>query len=282
MQRRSFVLASFSAAAAAAPLASRAQGGAALPAIPAPAQTRVQPEWARLFDAAQVPGTLVVLDLRGGQASARVHGPVRAALRVSPASTFKIPHSLFALDAGLVRDEFQVFKWDGVQRPVPAWNRDQDLRCAVRDSAVWVFEGFARQLGTAREEDYLKKIGYGNGLATGQTPFWVEGDLAISAHEQIALLHALYRNALPFAREHQRLVKDMLVNEAGSHWILRAKSGWSGRIGWWTGWMELPEGPVFFALNIDTPRRQADLPKRIDIVREALRGIGAWPARCQT
>jgi len=106
MQRRSFVLASFSAAAAAAPLASRAQGGAALPAIPDPAQTRVQPEWGRLFDAAQVPGTLVVLDLRGGQASARVHGPVRAALRVSPASTFKIPHSLFALDAGLVRDEF--------------------------------------------------------------------------------------------------------------------------------------------------------------------------------
>ena len=33
----------------------------------------------------------------------------RAQKRFMPASTFKVPHALFALDAGAVRDEFQGF-----------------------------------------------------------------------------------------------------------------------------------------------------------------------------
>ena len=36
----------------------------------------------------------------------------RAQKRFMPASTFKVP-ALFALDAGAVRDEFQVIRWDG-------------------------------------------------------------------------------------------------------------------------------------------------------------------------
>lgn len=178
-----------------------------------------------------------------------------------------------ALDAGLLRDEFQVVPWDGVQRSVPAWNQDQTLRSAMRQSTVWVFEGFARQLGEAREAAYLRAMGYGNALASGAAPFWVEGDLAISANEQVAFLQRLYRNELPFAEAHQRLVKDVMVTEAGPDWILRAKTGWSGQV----GWVEWPTGPVFFALNIDTPQRLADLPKRNDITRQVLRTLKALP-----
>ena len=71
-----------------------------------------------------------------------------------------------------------------------------------------------------------------------------------------------------------------MINEAGRDWILRAKTGWSGSIGWWVGWVESvewPQGPVFFALNIDTPNRLADLAKREDITRSILRSIGALP-----
>lgn len=243
-------------------------------------QARPPASWQALFAAADVPGTLVVVDARAATAVTRVHDAQRAERRVSPASTFKIPHTLFVLDAGLVRDEFQVFRWDGTRHAVPAWNRDQTVRSAMRDSTVWLYEAFARELGTERETAYLRKIHYGNELATGPTPFWVDGDLAVSAQEQIALLRALYANTLPFAVAHQRLVKDLIVYAAGSRWILRAKSGWSGRIGWWVGWIEFGDGPVFFALNIDTPRRQADLPHRISIVREALRSLDAWPSDC--
>lgn len=236
-----------------------------------------QADWAHYFSSAGVSGTIVVADARAHQEAVLVYDTQRASRRYTPASTFKIPHSLFALDAGLLRDEFQVIPWDGVQRPVDAWNADQDLRSAVRNSTVWVFEGFARQLGEKRETAYLHKIGYGNASAHGPMPFWVDGDLAISAYEQIAFLRRLYRNTLPFSVAHQRLVKDVLVNEAGSDWILRAKSGWSGKIGWWVGWVEWPSGPVFFAINIDTPNRMADLPKRQDIMRSILRSLHALP-----
>ena len=53
-----------------------------------------------------------------------------------------------------------------------------------------------------------------------------------------------------------------MIVEAEKDWILRAKTGWEGRHGWWVGWVEWSAGPVFFALNIDTPNRWEDLYKR--------------------
>jgi beta-lactamase class D OXA-2 len=77
------------------------------------------PDWGRFFDEFEAQGTIVVADEREQRRSVLVHGPERASKRFSPASTFKIPHTLFALDAGAVRDEFQVFEWDGVERDFP-------------------------------------------------------------------------------------------------------------------------------------------------------------------
>ena len=207
-----------------------------------------------------------------------VHDPVRTQRRYVPASTFKIPHSLFALDAGVLKDEFQVIPWDRIKRQTVAWNEDQTLRSAMRNSVVWVYQRFADELGAKREVGYMQAVGYGNALATGESPFWVEGDLAISCTEQITFLRRLYYNELPFRIEHQRLVKDVMIVEAGRSWILRAKTGWSGKIGRWVGWVEWTNGPVFFALNIDTPRRLEDLPKREAITRAALSSIGALPS----
>jgi beta-lactamase class D len=247
------------------------------PRARATAAAQERPDWASHFSAAQARGTIVVVDARTQPEAVWVHDAQRAARRYSPASTFKIPHSLFALDAGILRDEFQVIPWDGVKRDNPAWDRDQDLRSAMRASTVWVYSRFAQQLGDAREVGYMQKIGYGNASVQGDKPFWVEGELAISAHEQIAFLRRLYRNELPFRVEHQRLLKDVMVNEAGRDWILRAKTGWTGQLGWWVGWVEWPAGPVFFALNIDTPDRQRDLAKRQNITRSILRSIQALP-----
>ncbi len=234
-------------------------------------------EWSRFFKEADTSGSIVVLDARDRSETTHVYNVPRAERRYSPASTFKIPHSLFALDAGLVRDEFQVIPWDGVKRSTAAWNVDQNLRSAMRNSTVWVYERFAKELGDARESAYLRKIEYGNAVTTGDKPFWVEGDLAISAFEQIAFLQRLFRNQLPFQVEHQRLVKDVMVNEAGPDWVLRAKTGWTGKIGWWVGWVEWPSGPVFFAMNMDTPNRLGDLAKRQSITRGVLRSIRALP-----
>lgn len=241
-----------------------------------------RPEWGRFFSAAGVTGTIAVDDRRSGERS--VWNPGRAATRFLPASTFKIPHALFALEAGIVRDEFQVFRWDGKPREIASWNRDHDLRSSMRNSVVWVYQDFARQLGDERERREMARIGYGNADTSGGVErFWLDGGLRISPYEQIDFLARLYRNELPYAREHQRLVKDILIVEAGRDWILRAKTGWAARVqvahGWWVGWVEHPAGPVFFALNIEMPNGSADAPKREAIAREVLRAAGALPSK---
>ena len=44
-----------------------------------------------------------------------------------------------------------------------------------------------------------------------------------------------------------------MIVEAEKDWILRAKTGWEGRHGWWVSWVEWSAGPVFFALNMALP-----------------------------
>jgi beta-lactamase class D len=239
-------------------------------------------DWAQYFTEAGVAGTIVVLDERTTPASRWVHAAERAHTRYLPASTFKIPHALFALDAGVVRDEFQVFRWDGTRRDIESWNRDQDLRSSMRNSTVWVNQQFARAIGEQRERRYLQSVAYGNADPSGGIDrFWLEGSLRISAEEQVSFLRRLHRNELPFRVEHQRLVKDVMIVEAGREWILRAKTGWQARVqpqvGWWVGWVEWPEGPVFFAINIDMPNGAKDLPQREGIARGVLKSIGALP-----
>jgi beta-lactamase class D len=234
-------------------------------------------DWSKYFDAANAIGTIVVSDERSGSKETMAFNTRRARQRYSPASTFKIPHALFALDAGVIQDEFQSFSWDGVTRSFPGWNQDQNLRSSMRNSVVWVYESFGKILGEEGERTCLEKVQYGNQDPTGDQPFWVEGNLAISAEEQIEFLKKLYRNELPFSLAHQRLVKDIMIVEADRTWILRAKTGWSGTVGWWVGWVEHPEGPVFFALNIDTPNRLDDLPKRESITRKILMSLDALP-----
>ncbi|MEE4329677.1 MAG: penicillin-binding transpeptidase domain-containing protein, partial [Wenzhouxiangella sp.] len=130
--------------------------------------------------------------------------------------------------------------------------------------------------GEEREREFLERSGYGNADPSGGIDrFWLDGALRISALEQIEFLRRLFYNELPFAIEHQRLVKDLMINEAGHQWtrewILRAKTGW------WVGWVEWPDGPVFFALNIDMPQGGDDTPKRQSIARNILQSIGALP-----
>lgn len=234
-------------------------------------------EWSNIFDKYNAVGTILIVDDRKHSKKVKVYNSKRAQKRFSPASTFKIPHTLFALDAGLVKDEFQIFQWDGVERSFKPHNQDQDLRSAMRYSALWVYANFAKELGQEKAKNYLKKIDYGNmDPRTKSGAYWVDGELAISAYEQVNFLKKLYRNELPFKKEHLRLLKDIMVNEAGNNWILRAKTGWEGKYGWWVGWVEWPSGPVYFALNIDTPNKMKDLYKRKAIVKDVLISIRAF------
>ncbi|MFN9210438.1 MAG: penicillin-binding transpeptidase domain-containing protein, partial [Betaproteobacteria bacterium] len=67
-----------------------------------------RPDWSRFFSDADAIGSIVIADERAGPSPMLGYRLDRSRHRYTPASTFKIPHSLFALDAGLIKDEFQV------------------------------------------------------------------------------------------------------------------------------------------------------------------------------
>ena len=142
--------------------------------------------WKSIFDKYDTNGTIVVKDFRGASSKTYVYNKARSVVRYTPASTFKIPHSLFALDAGVVKDEFQAFKWDGVINEIPTHNQDQTLRSAMRYSVLWAYRGFAKEIGERKATAYLQKIKYGNQSASVKVrDYWVNGGLEVSAVEQV-------------------------------------------------------------------------------------------------
>jgi beta-lactamase class D len=199
-----------------------------------------------------------------------------------PASTYKIPNSLIALETGVVQDpDKDVFKWDGVTRPIEAWNKDHTLRSAIAASAVPVYQEIARRIGEARMQKYVDLFEYGNrNIGGGIDQFWLTGDLRIDPVQQVDFVDRLRRGVLPISKRSQDLVRDILpVTQAGGA-VIRAKSGLLGAergkpsLGWMVGWAEKGEARAVFALNMDCrePRHIAD---RMNLTQACLRDIGA-------
>ncbi len=136
--------------------------------------------------------------------------------RLTPASTFKIPHALAALDARVVSGAQETFVYDGSPLPFDRWKHDHDLATAMRDSVVWVFQRIAERLGIERERAYLKAFEYGNQDASGLlTTFWLGSSLQISPDEQLAFLRRFFEGGLPVREDDARTVREVLVQPSG-------------------------------------------------------------------
>lgn len=199
-----------------------------------------------------------------------------------PASTFKVPNSLIALETGVVEHpDKDVFKWDGVKRSIEAWNQDHTMRSAVAASAVPVYQEIARRIGEARMQKYVDLFEYGNrNIGGGIDQFWLTGELRIDAIEQIDFLDRLRRGVLPISKRSQELVCDILpVTKAGDATI-RAKTGLLGAelgkpsLGWVVGWAEKAGAQTVFALNLDA-REPRHVAARMKLAQQCLSDIGA-------
>ncbi len=131
-------------------------------------------DFAAAFDTAGVEGTFV---LHGSVLmSSRQTTASEPETRFLPASTFKIFNALVALETGVIPDEHATFKWDGVERSVPAWNQDHDLASAISVSAVWYFQELARRIGRERMQEWIDRAKYGNQNIGGEIDsFWLNG-----------------------------------------------------------------------------------------------------------
>ena len=200
--------------------------------------------------------------------------PVACAVRLSPASTFKIPHALLALETGVVTAK-TVEKWDGTTyENRRSWQRDHRLDSAIKSSVLWFFQRTATRIGADRMGAYLKQIEYGNADVSGPIDqFWINGRLRISADEQVAFLRRFYAGRVPIAAQHVATVQRALTepprgvqNSTGVHvlidkWpagtVLTGKTGGGRalddpamRVSWLVGRLTVRGRHYVFAANV--------------------------------
>jgi beta-lactamase class D len=246
----------------------------------APPRSEIRPDLARRFADAGTAGTFVGYKVDDYLVIAS--DVDRSGEAKLPASTFKIPNSVIALETGVVGDpDKDVFKWDGVTRNFEAWNRDHTLRSAIAASAVPVYQEIARRIGAERMQKYLDLLEYGNrDIGGGIDQFWLTGNLRIDPIQQVDYVDRLRRGALPVSKRSQEQVADILPVTRSGDSIIRAKSGLLGAelgkpsLGWLVGWAEKGGARTVFALNLDVrePRHIAD---RMNLTQACLADIGA-------
>jgi beta-lactamase class D len=234
----------------------------------------------QFFEQQGVKGTFVLLDVKTG--AIQVHNAERAAKRFVPASTFKIPNSLIALETGAVKSVDEVVPYGGKPQPLPQWEHDMPLREAIKLSAVPIYQEVARRAGIERMREWLTRMKYGNqqtGAAVDQ--FWLVGPLEISAIEQAQFLARLVKGEFQRRPEYMKAVSEISELEKAGAYTLHGKTGWATvvdpDIGWWVGWIERDgELTTTFALNIAMPSKD-DVAKRVPLGRACLMELGAWP-----
>ena len=196
-----------------------------------------------------------------------------------PASTFKIPNSLIALEEGVIKDTNQIIRWDGREWPNTGWNQDQTLKSAIQYSCVWAYVWIAEQVGIDKYRKYVKLFDYGNkNLAGPPTRFWLAGSFRISAAQQVDFLRRFYNYELPVSRKSVDIVKDIIILEKTGSYTLSGKTG-GGMISdteyimWLVGYIERDGKTWFYAMNFKTDDFNKTSQARYDITKSILREI---------
>jgi beta-lactamase class D len=87
------------------------------------------------------------------------------------------------------------------------------------------------RVGAEKMQEMVDNFNYGNkDLSSGVDKFWLEGSLKISQLEQIEFLKKLYKYELPVSKRSIDILKNIIVLDSNSNYILRGKTGWGLRI----------------------------------------------------
>lgn len=226
-----------------------------------------------IFEIAKLEGTFVLYDTQAKTYTG--HNLARAKQQYYPASTFKVPNTLIGLSAGSAKNLDEVLPYGGKPQPFPAWEKDMNLRDAIRVSNVPVYQELARRTGLKTMREHVENLSYGNKeIGTVVDNFWLVGPLKINAIEQAQFLAKLAQTSLSYPKDLQTQVKDIVLLESTDTWRLYGKTGWADvdkpGIGWWVGWVEKGDRIYSFALNVDVYGDE-EVKKRIPIGRESLR-----------
>ncbi|MBJ2173306.1 class D beta-lactamase [Aureibaculum sp. A20] len=233
-------------------------------------QEIVVEEFQTIIDSSNVTGAILIYDLEENKYYSNDYQ--RAKKGNLPASTFKITNSIIALETGIVENDSTLFKWNGENRRLKAWEQDLMFIDAFRLSCVPCYQEIARKIGVKKMTEYLDKLAYRNMKVdtTNIDLFWLEGASRINQFQQIDFLKRFYTSELPISERTEKIMKRMLINEENDTYKLSGKTGWSisdeKNNGWFVGYLECHNKIYFFATNIE-PKEQFDMD-RFPLIRK--------------
>ncbi len=215
----------------------------------------IEVEFEQVFDKSEVKGAVLIYDTQKNIYYTNDYQ--WAKLGKLPASTFKIPNSIIALETKVMEDDSTLIKWDGEKRRYKSWEKDLFFRDAFHTSCVPCYQKLAREIGVDNMKKYLDKFQYGSIKVTSSNidKFWLQGESKITQFQQISFLKKFYYSELPISKETESIMKRMMVIKDNEDYKLSGKTGWSenrGRNnGWFVGYMETKNNLFFFATNIE-------------------------------
>ncbi|MBO6795347.1 MAG: class D beta-lactamase [Balneolaceae bacterium] len=229
------------------------------------------PNFQAILDSADVLGSILIYDLNNRTYHSNDFKWAKTGQL--PASTFKIPNSIIALETGVVENDSILFEWDDENRALSNWEQDLYFSEAFQYSCVPCYQEVAREIGLQRMKEFLDTLDYGNMQvdSTNLDMFWLQGESRISQFEQIDFLQRLYQSELPISKRSEIIIKRMMVIEENQAYTLSGKTGWSisngEDNGWFVGYIETQLNTYFFATNIE-PTPQFEMGRFPQIRRE--------------
>ena len=236
-------------------------------------------EFGSILDSLKVKGAILIYDVKNKIYYSNDFSWAKTG--IIPASTFKIPNSIIALETGIIKNDSAIFKWNGEKRRFKKWEEDLTFKKAFQVSCVPCYQEIARKVGVKRMKSYLKKLNY-NGMVFDTLTidnFWLQGKSKFSQMQQIDFLERLYFSKLPISKRTEDVMKDIMQIEETENYVLSGKSGWGMRNeinnGWLVGYLETNNSVYFFATNVEKQETNMDeFPViRLNSTKEAFRKL---------
>jgi len=211
----------------------------------------------------------IISDLQTNKIVAE-HNPKRCKKRISPYSTFKIPSALMAIEKGIIKDENQIIKWDGIKRNRDEIDKDLTPFIWMSESAKWVTDWIMPQIGKDSIKSFLNSFDYGNqDFSGGLKDFWVSSSLKISPYQQVTFLSRFWNNKLGLSGHTTDVTKKIIfIKKLGKNAELYGKTGTGCLIGhacmdrpdkmhgWFVGALKTDSNVYIFAGNASDLKAQ--------------------------
>lgn len=238
----------------------------------------IRNDFKKYYDKFNVQGSFVIYNQN--EDAYTYYNKEQSSQAFTPASTFKICNTLISLDSKVIKDENEMIKWDGKVRQNPAWNHDTNMKNAFKNSTVWFYQELAKRVGETRMKNLIEKAHYGNrDISGGIDAFWLSGGLSVSPNQQIEFLRRLHADKLPFSKSSMDILKDIMIVDNKSKYVIRAKTG-SGKqdgkyIGWYVGYVTTKDNAFYFSNCIQTTEKNPEFNyARTEITKIILDDIG--------